>query len=757
MIIRKMTATFGALDGATLELKDGLNILSGANEAGKSTWSAFIRVMLYGLDLSERDSQEKLADKNKYAPWSGAQMFGRMEVEHRGRVIVLERSTVRTRPMSDFYAYDKESGSEIRDFDGTSVGEYLTGVSREVFDRTFFVGASLIAVTNHAELERRIGAMVTTGDERSSLVDALKRLGDLKNKIHYGARGLIPEINEKRRKLAENIESATKFTAEYNDLKKRADDAADKLHMAKQALIDLEAHDAGVRLAHIRGIKRAVDDAQYALDNERANITPALSAEDAERLEHLRRSVTDGAEALLVSKKAQLDLKEEAENARAELVRFPQFDGMDSTQAAQKAETDAKKLDLACASDAELAKIGTKKSLVTFILGMAISLAIAVAVVMIELIPLPAMVLAAVPALVSVVISRVIACKYKKRRTEVAGGADELLASYNAKAGADFAVSAEEFKAVCRKIEECDYRFETLESDLKRREAENESLRAEAMELIHRVKPDAEDFSEAGAILDEANKQNERLISAQRFLELQTAKLNGALGGVKYEELESVAAKGNAGAEVTASKEDLELKCNFFTDQYNVISRRASEARARVLVLGSVDQMQQEDAELAEELKKAERRYRAIDEAMQLLARAGDRLRSRFAPGISKKAGEIMAGLTKNRYKSVELMEKFEIRLAENADARAITTKSLSTGTAAQLYLSVRLAMCEMLAKIECAPIVLDDALIAFDDERCKDALQYLSEFSSHKQVLLFTCHGREGRLAPENAGLQML
>ena len=52
MIINKVSATFGKLSGESLEFKDGLNVVCAPNESGKSTWCAFIRAMLYGIDSS---------------------------------------------------------------------------------------------------------------------------------------------------------------------------------------------------------------------------------------------------------------------------------------------------------------------------------------------------------------------------------------------------------------------------------------------------------------------------------------------------------------------------------------------------------------------------------------------------------------------------------------------------------------------------------------------------------------------------------
>ena len=67
---------------------------------------------------------------------------------------------------------------------------------------------------------------------------------------------------------------------------------------------------------------------------------------------------------------------------------------------------------------------------------------------------------------------------------------------------------------------------------------------------------------------------------------------------------------------------------------------------------------------------------------------------------------------------------------------------SRSAGTAAQLYLSVRLAVCAL--TVPDAPLVLDDALADFDDQRCALAMDYLKEAARERQILLFSCHSRE-------------
>ena len=79
MLIRRMAASFGRLENHTLELKDGLNIIQAPNESGKSTWCAFLLSMLYGVNSRERDRSGFMADKNRYAPWSGLPMAWRID------------------------------------------------------------------------------------------------------------------------------------------------------------------------------------------------------------------------------------------------------------------------------------------------------------------------------------------------------------------------------------------------------------------------------------------------------------------------------------------------------------------------------------------------------------------------------------------------------------------------------------------------------------------------------------------------------
>ena len=111
-------------------------------------------------------------------------------------------------------------------------------------------------------------------------------------------------------------------------------------------------------------------------------------------------------------------------------------------------------------------------------------------------------------------------------------------------------------------------------------------------------------------------------------------------------------------------------------------------------------------------------------------------------------------------YQQICLTEQQQFEaLAEERDGlqprRALT---LSQGTADQLYLAVRLAVCELvLPAEEPCPLVLHDALANFDDGRCALALEALARLGEERQILLFTCHSREARLAEGREGAAVL
>jgi uncharacterized protein YhaN len=132
--------------------------------------------------------------------------------------------------------------------------------------------------------------------------------------------------------------------------------------------------------------------------------------------------------------------------------------------------------------------------------------------------------------------------------------------------------------------------------------------------------------------------------------------------------------------------------------------------------------------------------------AMDALDTANTTLQNRFSPELGRRAAEIFAELTEGKYSGVVLNRSFHLSAEPTGDTLYRDAALLSAGTADQLYLATRLAICDLvLPEDKQVPIILDDALANFDDERAAAALRWLKEEARHRQILLFTCHSREG------------
>ena len=66
----------------------------------------------------------------------------------------------------------------------------------------------------------------------------------------------------------------------------------------------------------------------------------------------------------------------------------------------------------------------------------------------------------------------------------------------------------------------------------------------------------------------------------------------------------------------------------------------------------------------------------------------------------------------------------------------------LSLGTCQQLYLALRIALLECAPEVGTAvPVLADDILVNFDDDRRAGAARALAELAQSRQVIVFTCH----------------
>lgn len=154
--------------------------------------------------------------------------------------------------------------------------------------------------------------------------------------------------------------------------------------------------------------------------------------------------------------------------------------------------------------------------------------------------------------------------------------------------------------------------------------------------------------------------------------------------------------------------------------------------------------------ELTDSIKRMEEYYSSLKMAYEIMEDIQTERRKSFGPKINRKASEIFNVMTGGNYETVMVENDYNAKVVEYRGIKSIDWKYLSSGTMDQLYLAMRLAISELMAEKEYFPILMDDVLERYDDERLEETVNYLKNCGSNTQIILFTCHGNVMRLSKE-------
>ncbi len=161
--------------------------------------------------------------------------------------------------------------------------------------------------------------------------------------------------------------------------------------------------------------------------------------------------------------------------------------------------------------------------------------------------------------------------------------------------------------------------------------------------------------------------------------------------------------------------------------------------------------------EAEERVVELEEERQALEIAREELVAALRQVQEDIAPRIAPHASHWIREVTHGRYQDLLIDPTDGIRLSvfvpETGERKAI--EQLSQGTIDQMYFALRLALIRLFSEEGGTPlpIILDDSLVHFDEDRLREALRILGDLSREHQILLCTCQTRE-RLLLEEEGI---
>ena len=716
MKIYSMTATFGKLEHETLTLNPGLNVIEAPNEWGKSTWCAFLVNMLYGLDTRAKTTKNILADKDRYAPWSGSPMAGRIDLNWNGRDITIERRTRGRLVFGEFLAYETATGLEIPELNGTNCGSMLLGVERSVFTRAGFLKLTDLPVTQDEALRRRLNSLVTTGDESGAGDKLQQALKDLKNKCRYNRSGLLPQAEAQREHLTNQISELSDLQQQSEILRQRQKELEDRIDLLENHRAALRYEAARLDAEKVAQAQHAQHEAQLIFDGLQANCDGLPSRQEAEKAIQLGNSLQQQYHSLQMEAQMLPPLPDQPERPSYLADVTPE-----DAEAAAQADLDALK-----ALEAKKRRKNTVSYAVT---GLCVLSLIALALAwFVWRIDMPMLFLAAGIGVLAIMVGTVI---YSVVFTSRWRGQVEALCDRHPGRNAGLWLSdAADFAAAFRAYEKAFAEATALRGDLDERQssvAAEISVFAKDGTLSERIDAWRQTIAAWNALAD-ATRELRRCESHVQALQsmAHTAEPPRFPDTLTHTESETDAFLQTARFELR----QLQLKLG----QYQGRSEALGQETVLRTQLRSVNQR----------ITRLEDTYAALELAQKALSAATAELQRRFAPRISKRAQELFGKLTGGRYDRLTLSEDLSLNTSAQTEDTLRSSQWRSDGTVDQLYLALRLAVAEELTPN--APLILDDALVRFDEARLAAAMDILQETAQNKQVILFTCQARENR-----------
>ncbi len=766
--------SFGKLSGFSIELSDGINVIEGKNESGKSTLAEFIKFMLYGMQTKTAGG-EQLSERKKYVSWSSSVASGSMTVSSDGKRILIERSLTVSTDGSGAISYretlkmtDTETGAQL--YKGKNPGDVLLGVPEDIFLGTAFVRQLGGTRVDGEKISASAENLLFSADEEVNTEKSIGRLDLYRRQLlHKNGKGgslyekerekaeLSLKLEEAKRTAGELIATETSI-AELNESRETAKqrrDEAQKKHENYEAVKNLHRFDK----------LHAIEDELTALYTERETVlTEGLvgghfpSREYVNELYMLSDGLATDSSAIASTSRQLTEAKNERGSDEDIKKRAALFSG-ELTADEVVAEADRLNRSLATKKQLTVAFLiagvlltalaaaicytpiagDLFKPVADSIRGMLSGIASAFVLVLI-----PLFVLA--PFAILFVIMLAVSMRAKKKLRS-------FLDEYGAESVEALPIVLEDMTEAARRDDLLEGRIEALEDELDGLYASYDEKLEAASELIGERGVSAEQ-SEIAEKLREVLADSEEICRRETQLSLRTDEKRAArdevmsqIGDADEEIVRRICSEISVAEYDAANYSQIKLEREYNENAVTRLTEAIHELEVKRVGLMSHREDPAELAvklsELEAEYEKERMRYNACLLAMETLSHAGESVRESVVPRIRELAIQYLSLLTDGKYDKVSVDGTFSVTV--NADGAYRELEYMSGGTSDAVYLALRLALVRILYRTTLPPMIFDEAFAHMDDTRAAAAVKMLTSGSVPQSIIL-TCQRREGR-----------
>lgn len=718
---------FASAKNKKIMLSRDFNLITGANETGKSTVCDFIKFIFYGFtDAKERSLRSSLQ--------SGVSS-GAMLIEHNGKEYrIARRAAGRAQTVA---VYDESDGSEFTDWSASAEtpGDYFLAVPHRLYTRSVYVSQSSGAKLDGGSADA-ISNLLLTGDEAINLKRAKKVLDEARKalKLKRGVGGMIAECEKKISELKNKRDAAISSKRQLEAisislqnekknielLNKKISDATDALEQTK--LQKLRAY-----LDQLDGLKSDENKSRILLDalkaeNSYLGFTPDEKYE--QELISLRKELMLYSDQIKRNEDRLIELRAKLNAAPPkEYGSYCELGKKNSILPLYEKKMSFFKLCNIIFFASCFLLFVSGIATVMYYLGIFKSTGIFIRALL------------GISAFGAVLfgILRIFPKKTLSRLNS-----------------ALYADSVRTVIDICRDCDayeqklstsELGYLSQLLSDSIASKNAVEEKLRAH---LATWNKPSADAaIADYHAYTKKLKELEAEITASDHGISIINAYISG------YTESDVLAARAlSPSVDFSQPNEVSEEYVRYLKSTLSDAEKKYKDYEI-ALAKGSshtdIDDITAELERTEASLENYNCKYDAITLALEALENAELSIRKTVSPYLSEHASEYFARITAGRYSALRLDGEMNLSYMSSESERITDSAYFSTGSADLAWLCLRLALHKRLCENVMIPIILDEALVYFDDRRLALILEELLDFAQNgTQIIYFSASSRE-------------
>ena len=679
---------YGNIENKDINLEEGINIIHGANESGKSTLLNYIISIFYGI--SRNKDGKALSDYEKYKPWNSNEFSGRISYKlEDGEKYEIFRDFNKKNPkiyndkledISDRFETDKKDGSKF-------FIEQM-GIDKQMYLSTVVSTQEEVRLDekNQNMLIQKIANLAGTGEDNVSYKKALIKLQEkIRDEIGTNKTSQKP-INIIEKEIVE-INNKIVETEKYRNRKYE---------------IDAEKEQILSELKKLEQQKQILQELQNSMKSEE---------ETKNRLEIREKNRKDN-----IAKINELTNQKNTINAESERVQSAKNHLQDIIKGhkenIEKLNSEIEKI----ANEKEETQEKEKPSISFIVITVVLAIALICSIILIKNYIVSGILGVAI-------IANIVFYVINKNKQKV--NKAKLREKINQEKQYKREKLENQKQQIIANVNTTEKELEKQEEEEKQVNSELSMLKGQIILLEKNNEKITEEIEQDNkAIKEESNKNKQQIIEKYK-----DKNINDLLYINDYQ---------NYISKIEETINNNRIRIKGLEIEYNTIVPQLDE----MVVL---EEKREADKEKLAELREKES---IINIAIENLMDAYEEMKTTITPKFTKNLSESIQKISSNKYNKVTINDENGM-IIENNRGEYVEAIKLSTGTIDQLYLALRLSMIDELSK-ENLPIILDESFAYSDNNRLKNMLQYLTSDLNNHQTIIFTCTDREQKMLEE-------